>query len=47
MKELKQLITPKARYEEPKIDVILFSCANVLTASEVEDQNTGEWDPLT
>lgn len=46
MKELKLLITQKAKYEEPKIDVILFSCANILTVSEGKDENEGEWDPV-
>ncbi len=46
MNELKQLINPKARYKEPKIDVILFSCTNILTVSGGGDENAGEWDPI-
>ena len=44
MKEFKQLINAKEQYESPKLDVILFAYADVLTVSGDEDE--GEWDPL-
>ena len=32
-------------YEEPQIDIIQFSCADIITASGLGDENQGEWDP--
>ena len=42
MNETKQLINIKEQYEEPKIDVILFTCVNTNTLSG--DEDGGEWD---
>ena len=33
----------KTKYEEPRIDLIKFSCADIITTSG--DPNQGEWDP--
>ncbi len=46
MNELKQLINTKEQYEEPKADIILFTCANTLTISGGGDEDEGEWDPV-
>ena len=45
MKQMKsyQYNVPKAMYEEPKINIIQFSCADIITTSG--DPNQGEWDP--
>ena len=40
---IKQDIHSKAMYEEPKINIIQFSCADIITTSG--DPNQGEWDP--
>ena len=40
-----QNIVSKAMYEEPQIDILQFSCADVITASGMGDENQGEWDP--
>lgn len=40
---LKQDIPIKAMYEEPQIDIVQFSCADIITTSG--DLNQGEWDP--
>ena len=47
MKQTKsqQHIVSKMMYEEPKIDIIQFSCADIITASGLGDENQGEWDP--
>lgn len=46
---MKQTIFPKdkAKYVSPKIDVIRFSPADIITASGIGDKNQGEWDPQT
>ena len=38
-----QCVVFKTMYKEPQIDIIQFSCADIVTASG--DQNQGEWDP--
>lgn len=35
----------KAAYEEPDIEIICFSCEDILTTSGGKDENQGEWDP--
>ena len=47
MKQTKHFTTSKLDYEVPEIDLIPFSCADIITASGVGDENQGEWDPLT
>ena len=45
--------TKKANYENPIIEVIVFSCADIITTSgiidettgTITDENQGEWDP--
>ena len=47
MKQTKsqQYIVSKTMYEEPKIDIIQFSCVDIITTSINGDENQGEWDP--
>ena len=47
MKQMKshQYNVPQTMYEEPKIDIIQFSSADIITTSG--DPNQGEWDPQT
>jgi hypothetical protein len=47
MKQTKsqQYIVSKTMYEEPKIDIIQFSCVDIITTSVNGDENQGEWDP--
>ena len=47
MKQMKshQSIVSKTMYEKPKIDIIQFSCADIITTSGNFDNNQGEWDP--
>lgn len=47
MKQMKshQRTIPQTMYEEPKIDIIQFSCADIITTSGNLDDNQGEWDP--
>ena len=40
-----QYIVFKTMYDEPQIDIIQFSCADIITASGLGDENQGEWDP--
>ena len=40
---IKQDIPLKTMYEEPRMDIIQFSCADIITTSGDPDQ--GEWDP--
>ena len=40
---IKQSIPFKAKYEEPRFDIIHISCADIITTSGDPDQ--GEWDP--
>lgn len=35
----------KTKYEEPQIELIRFSCTDIITASVSKDENQGEWDP--
>lgn len=35
----------KTMYEEPRIDIVQFSCADIITTSGIGDENQGEWDP--
>ena len=44
MKESTQSLSKKAQYEEPEIDVILFTYVNTNTLSG--DEDGGEWDEL-
>lgn len=37
---------PKAIYQSPEIEIVVFSDTGVLTMSNVRDENEGEWDPL-
>ena len=37
----------KMMYEDPKIDVVQISCADIITTSGNSDDNQGEWDPQT
>ena len=40
----------KASYQTPELELVIFSNAGVLTSSSPtvkEDENEGEWDPLT
>ena len=41
---MQQFINPKTNYEVPKIDIIQFSCADIITTSGNGDENQGEWD---
>ena len=34
-----------AMYEEPQMDIVYFSCADIITTSGNGDDNQGEWDP--
>ena len=47
MKQMKshQYIVPKTMYEAPRLDIIQFSCADIITTSGNLDDNQGEWDP--
>ena len=36
----------KLEYEPPKIEIISFSCEDIITYSG-PDENDGEWDPQT
>ena len=47
MKQTKshQYIVPKTMYDAPRIDIIRFSCADIITTSGSGDKNQGEWDP--
>ena len=45
MNDTKQITKTKADYEAPVIDIIRFSCADILTTSGIRDENQGEWDP--
>lgn len=47
MKQTKnhQHIIHKVMYEEPQIDIIQFSCADIITTSGNGDEDQGEWDP--
>lgn len=38
-----QYTVSKTVYEKPKIDLIQFSCEDIITTSG--DPNQGEWDP--
>ena len=38
-----QHVAFKRMYEDPQIDLIQFSCVDIITASG--DPNQGEWDP--
>ena len=40
MNELK-----KAAYEEPSMEILHFSCDDIVTSSTFIDENEGEWDP--
>ena len=40
-----QCIDFKTMYEEPRIDVIQLSCADIMSTSGKTDGNQGEWDP--
>ena len=42
MKATPQFNQPKMNYEDPRIDVVHFLGADIITAS---DSNQGEWDP--
>ena len=35
----------KINYEVPTIDIVRFSCTDIITTSENGDENQGEWDP--
>ncbi len=37
---------PKAIYQSPEIEIVVFPDTGVLTMSNVQDENEGEWDPL-
>ena len=41
----KCFIVQKTVYEDPKIDLIPLSCADIITTSVTGDKNQGEWDP--
>ena len=41
--QAQQYIVSKTTYKEPQIDIIRFSCADIITTSG--DPNQGEWDP--
>lgn len=36
---------PKANFEIPAIEIIKFTCEDVITESGIGDANQGEWDP--
>ena len=40
-----QYTVSKTMYEEPKIEIITLSRADILTTSGNIDDNQGEWDP--
>ena len=40
---MKTIAHSKTMYEEPKMDIIQFFCADIITTSGDPDQ--GEWDP--
>ena len=35
----------KINFENPAIEIINFSCEDIITASGIVDENQGEWDP--
>ena len=35
----------KAEFEEPAMEILHFSCDDIVTVSTVIDENEGEWDP--
>ena len=45
MNNTQQFEKSKANYEIPTMNLIRFSCADMITASENGDENQGEWDP--
>lgn len=46
MKESTQIFSEKAPYEEPKLDVVLFTSVNTNTPSGDVDEDEGEWDEV-
>ena len=40
-----QKVSSKSKYAEPKITIIPVLREDIITASDVSDQNQGEWDP--
>ena len=38
-------ITRKTNFESPAIEIIKFSCADIITTSGLVDEDQGEWDP--
>ena len=45
MNNSQQITKQKTNYEVPAIDIIRFSCADIITTSGNGDSNQGEWDP--
>lgn len=35
----------KAAFEEPAMEILHFSCDDIVTSSTFIDENEGEWDP--
>ena len=50
---MNKLDAKKRNYENPMIEIIAFSCTDIITTSgmidetigEITDKNQGEWDP--
>lgn len=40
-----QVVGLRSAYEKPKIEMIRFVGADIITASRPGDSNQGEWDP--
>ena len=38
-------IRKNSNYICPKIDIVKFSCLDIMTTSKNRDENQGEWDP--
>ena len=45
MNNTRQITYLKTNYEVPTIDIIHFSCEDIITTSGNGDVNQGEWDP--
>ena len=45
MNNTQPLPPPKTNYAVPTIEIIQFSCADIITTSGNGDPNQGEWDP--
>ena len=45
MNQDNKTLNPKLMYEEPEVDIVLFSFRDIVSTSGPKDEDQGGWDP--